>query len=275
MPDVRVATRTRRSAIGAIAPLVVACLAGGIAWTSGTRATATAAGAGSGGSQASSAAGARAPAKVGAATGQNDASSFGGALAAASAGSGATGAAGAGETEAALAAAAVLPNEVTATPIAASAGEVRSGTLVREGALGTRVFADSRHGFALASVRGGQYPATTADGGRTWRIDGPILHADAAQAPLVVQQAGLAGPRTLFAWGGPGGGQTIDVTADGGRHWSRAIVGEAVLAVVAAPRRRLVAVVQASGAGGATLTAAYASTDGGRHWLKEARLGAG
>ena len=96
-----------------------------------------------------------------------------------------------------------------------------------------RVFADARHGFALAATQQAQYPASTTDGGRVWRIDGPALHVNAAQAPLVVLQASVANAHTFFAWGGPGGGQVVDVTNDGGRHWWRAVLGEVVLAVVA------------------------------------------
>jgi hypothetical protein len=162
---------------------------------------------------------------------------------------------------------------IIATPIVRTRGSARPGTIVRQRRLSRRVFADARHGFALASLPQAQYPAATTDGGKVWRIDGPALHVNAAQAPLVVLQVGVASRRTYFAWGGPGGGQVVDATSDGGRHWWRAILGEAVLAVVAGADGRLVAVTQVAGAAGAS-TLVYVSKDGGRHWRYDAQLGA-
>jgi hypothetical protein len=166
------------------------------------------------------------------------------------------------------------PVAITATPIARTPGSARPGTIVRQRQLSRRVFADARHGFALASLPQAQYPAATTDGGKVWRVDGPALHVNAAQAPLVVLQVGAAGRRTWFAWGGPGGGQVVDTTSDGGRHWWRAILGEVVLAVVASADGRLIAVTQVAGAAGAS-TLVYVSKDGGRHWRYDAQLGAG
>jgi hypothetical protein len=165
---------------------------------------------------------------------------------------------------------------ITATPIARTPGSARTGTIVRQRQLSRRVFADARHGFALASLPQAQYPAATSDGGRVWRIDGPALHLNAAQAPLVVLQVGAAGRRTYFAWGGPGGGQVVDTTSDGGRHWWRAILGEVVLAVVASPDGTLVAVTQVAGAtgGAGANTLVYVSKDRGRHWRYDPLLGA-
>ncbi len=171
--------------------------------------------------------------------------------------------------------AATPPASVTATPIARTPNTRRPGTLVRQSQLGHRVFVDAQHGFALASLTQAQYPAATQDGGRTWRIDGPALHVNAAQAPLVVLDVGAASKRTFFAFGGPGGGQAVDVTSDGGKHWWRAILGEVVLAVVAAEDGKLFAVAQgASGSSGAAVNWVYVSSDGGRHWRYDNRLGA-
>jgi len=164
---------------------------------------------------------------------------------------------------------------VTATAIARTPNTRRPGTPVRQSQLGHRVFVDARHGFALASLGQAQYPAATQDGGRTWRIDGPALHLNAAQAPLVVLSVGAASKRTWFAFGGPGGGQAVDVTSDGGKHWWRAILGEVVLAVVAEEDGKLFAVAQgAGGSGGTAVNWVYASSDGGRHWRYDDRLGA-
>jgi len=154
-------------------------------------------------------------------------------------------------------------------------GSLKPGTTVSARRLGNRVFADAQHGFALASTQQAQYPATTSDGGRVWRIDGPPLHVNAAQAPLVVLQVGIASRRTFFAFGGPGGGQVVDVTSDGGRHWWRAVLGEVVLAVVASGGGRLTAVAQSATTSGASATTSvYVSSDGGREWRPDDRLGA-
>jgi hypothetical protein len=98
-------------------------------------------------------------------------------------------------------------------------------TRLASSTLGARVFADTRHGFALATtVRlGGQtYPAATTDGGRTWRVNGPIFHIPAAQAALGVGQPGLAGPHAFFTWSG-GENSVIDMTVDGGHQWWRTL----------------------------------------------------
>jgi hypothetical protein len=120
------------------------------------------------------------------------------------------------------------------------------------------------------------YPAATVSGGRTWRVNGPALHLPAAQAPLVVTQVGAASSRKYFAWGGPEGGQAVDVTSDGGKHWWGAILGDAVLAVVAGQDGRLIAFAQAFAPSSSSraLTWVYISRDGGRHWRYNTQLGA-
>jgi hypothetical protein len=167
------------------------------------------------------------------------------------------------------------PAMVSATRIIGRRGALRPGTVVRSADLGVRVFPNAGHGFALASVGEGQYPAASVDGGRTWRVDGPVLHVNAAQAPLVVLQVGAASQRTYFAWGGPGGGQVVDVTSDGGKHWWQAILGDVVMAVVASGDGRLIAFSQSTANSSPTsaVTWVYVSKDGGRHWRYNNRLG--
>lgn len=165
---------------------------------------------------------------------------------------------------------------VTATLIAKPAGALKSGTVVASKNLGTRVFSNAQHGFALADVDQGQYPAVTINAGKTWKVAGPPLHVNAAQAPLVVTQIGAASQKKLFAWGGPGGGQSVDVTPDAGKHWYRAILGDVVMAIVSGPGGQLVAFVQVA-ADTSGITAAnwvYVSTDGGRHWHYNTTVGA-
>lgn len=167
------------------------------------------------------------------------------------------------------------PSSVSASLITRPAGALHRGTLVPSSALGLRVFPDAAHGFALADRAGAQYPAATRDGGATWRIDGPPLHVNAAQAPLVVTQVGAASRRTLFAWGGPGGGPSVDVTSDAGAHWYRALLGDQVTAVVSGPGRRLIAFAQTAppGGGAAAATWVYVSRNGGRSWHLSSSLG--
>jgi hypothetical protein len=167
------------------------------------------------------------------------------------------------------------PRTVAATIIPRSPRTLRPGKLVRSGALSRRVFPDARHGFALALVANVSYPAASSDGGRTWRIDGPALHLPALQAPLVVTQTGAAGARTYFAYGGPDGGQSVDVTRDAGAHWYRAFLGEVVMAVVSADHGRLIAFAQTTAGSSTTaVNLVYVSRDRGRHWHYDAQLGA-
>jgi hypothetical protein len=146
-------------------------------------------------------------------------------------------------------------------------GPDRPGTVVGSSALGVRVFANAKHGFALANLNGGQYPAATTNAGATWRIDGPVLHADAAQGPRAVTQVGAARPSTYFAWAGPGGGNAIDVTTNAGKHWWQAFLPGVPVAVV--HNGELSAYVEVPTTSSPNPKAAiwvYVSKDGGRHW---------
>jgi hypothetical protein len=157
-----------------------------------------------------------------------------------------------------------VPQTVTATLITRHSQTLAPGARVSSTSLGQRVFPTARVGFALADVNGAQYPAATANGGLTWRTNGPALHLDAAQAPLVVLYPGAASTRTFFAFGG---GQVVDATGDGGRHWWRAILGDAVVAVVPRVNGGLAAFAQrAIGTGVNVETLVYVSSDGGHHW---------
>jgi hypothetical protein len=160
------------------------------------------------------------------------------------------------------AAAAKPPKTVNATQITRRPGTLAPGSAVRSGAVsGQRVFTDSKHGFALASVGTADYPVATADGGKTWKTYGPALHLHAAQAPLAVSFIGAVNQKTVFAWGG---GQVIDATGDGGKHWYSALFTQgSPVAVVRDLQGHLLAFV-ASGTGAAT--SQYTSKDGGRTW---------
>jgi photosystem II stability/assembly factor-like uncharacterized protein len=149
---------------------------------------------------------------------------------------------------------------------------VRRGTLVRSNDLGVRVFVDARRGFALADLRNGEtYPAATLDGGKNWRIDGPVFHIPAANGAAVVTQVGAARPSTYFAFGG---GSVVDVSSDAGHHWHIATLGENILSVVPGTSpHHLIAVSQVFLGNTSTRVAEvlYLSADGGRHWHRTDR----
>jgi hypothetical protein len=160
------------------------------------------------------------------------------------------------------------PRALTAHQLRARPHAVRPGTRIAASRLfGNRVFPTARRGIALANAGQAQYPALTVDGGRTWRIDGPQLHVDAADAPEAVGSVGAHGSHTFFAFGS----SAIDVTTDSGRTWWETLVGGLVVAVVPGTGNHLVAYVQSGGG----RTAQYVSRDGGRHWRYSTALGGG
>jgi hypothetical protein len=162
----------------------------------------------------------------------------------------------------AVAAAAKPAKTVKAARVTRRPGTLAPDSTVRPSAVvGQRVFTDGKHGFALASLPGADYPVATADGGKTWKTDGPALHLHAAQAPLAVTFVGAVNRKTLFAWGG---GQVIDATSDGGKHWYSALFTQgSPVAVVRDLRGQLLAFVASLSSSG---TWKYLSRDGGRTW---------
>ncbi len=165
------------------------------------------------------------------------------------------------------------PRRLTGGRMHARPGAVRRGTAVARGdVFPTRVFAGARVGFALANVGAAQYPVRSLDGGRTWHIDGPQVHIDAADGAEGVGYAGVTGPRTFFAYGS----SVVDVTTDGGRTWWEAYLGELVVAVVPGAGHKLIAYVQqqlASNHIRPVTTWQYVSGDGGRQWVYSPALG--
>jgi hypothetical protein len=160
------------------------------------------------------------------------------------------------------------PATVTATALPASSSPPNFkpvGTVVRSANVGVRVFINASSGIALntgASLNGVTYPVATVNGGKTWRIDGPELHIPAANAPNVVTQVGAASPATYFVYGGPSGGNSVNVSTNAGKRWWRAYLAGVVYAVVpfntGARTQELIAFTDLPGA--------YYSTNGGRTW---------
>ena len=169
-----------------------------------------------------------------------------------------------------VAAAAGPQQTVTATLINRPAHTLAPGSRVSASKIfGHRVFNDAKHGFALVDTGQAQYPAATVDGGKTWKTDGPALHLNAAQAPLAVIYIGIAGPKTIFAWGT---GQVIDSTSDGGQHWYRAVFFGLPVAVIRNPQGHLVAFVDGE-TSGSNSTLQYVSKNGGKTWRRDATIG--
>jgi hypothetical protein len=136
------------------------------------------------------------------------------------------------------------------------------------------VFADARVGVALANDGSAQYPVLSTDSGRTWRIDGPQVHIDAADGAEGVGFVGVASRRDFVAYGS----SAVDVTTDRGRTWWETFLGELVTAVVWSGGNGLVAYVQNSASDNRpnqAVTLQYVSRDGGRHWTLSTALGGG
>jgi hypothetical protein len=151
---------------------------------------------------------------------------------------------------------------------------IRPGTIVPAREVNSQAFADPQHGFGLANVPDGQiYPAATVDGGRTWRINGPVFHVPAADGAEGVGYTGVASARSYFAYGS----SVVDVTTDGGKSWWETYLGELVLAVVAQPHHLIAVVQQQATTNSQSLKSVnwiYVSRDGGRHWRYDDLLGA-
>jgi hypothetical protein len=111
------------------------------------------------------------------------------------------------------------------------AGGKPLGTPVANSDLGVRVFDSATDGYSLATIGSTTYPAHTANGGKTWTIAGPVLHAAAAQGALAVDQLGTRDANTAFAWEGTAPNTVVDFTRDAGRHWWRAFFPGSVLFV--------------------------------------------
>jgi hypothetical protein len=160
--------------------------------------------------------------------------------------------------------------KVTASLIKRPPGTLAPGTTVpASGIFGNRVFIDAHRGYALVQHGQAQYPAATTNGGTTWKTNGPALHLNAAQAPLVVAFIGAGGTKKIFAWGG---GQVIDATPDGGAHWYRATFTGLPVAVLKNPKGHLVAFVDGQ-TGASSVATQYVSKDGGKSWHLDNTVG--
>jgi hypothetical protein len=153
-----------------------------------------------------------------------------------------------------------------------SGGKPRPGAAVDAKRVGERIFSNGRLGFALGWVGSTLVPVATHDGGSVWRIDGPGLYREAADAPAVVNNVGLVVPRMFYAYGP----SVIDVTPNGGRVWWQAFFDGFVVAVVPGSHVDLVAYVQPfQSRANPRTTFQYVTRDGGRQWQYTTALAGG
>jgi hypothetical protein len=110
--------------------------------------------------------------------------------------------------------------------------EVSPSSVLSEVETYGEAFVGAKAGYALAVVNSQTYPATTLDGGLTWRINGPMLYLAAADAGQDVTEIGAAAPNWEFIWGS---GNQVDFSTDGGNDWCEANLGGPVLSVGANP----------------------------------------
>lgn len=162
------------------------------------------------------------------------------------------------------------PTVVTATPYSydnpAVGPQLSFGTAIPTSDIGARSNQVGNVTYALADqgdLLSVTYPAISHDAGRTWAIDGPILHITAANGAYAVGTITALSATAAYAWGG--GGNFVRSTTDGGQHWWGALFDDSVDR--ASDRNGvLTAVIYTQNGNDPT----YSSTDGGRTWRLQA-----
>jgi hypothetical protein len=81
----------------------------------------------------------------------------------------------------------------------------------------TSASADLKFGLATFPASSQTYPVISTDGGRTWKVDGPLFHVDALQGASVITALGRLGSHGAYFWGR--GANVVWVTTDEGAHW--------------------------------------------------------
>ena len=171
---------------------------------------------------------------------------------------------------AAVALASGSPSTITGSVMTVKPSTVKPGTAVPASDVGSeRVFVNANDGFALVAVGQAQYVGATTNGGRTWKTLSPVVHENAAQAPLSVTQIGAASTKTVYAFGS---GQAVDITGNGGKTWYQALFQGTVEATVPGIGNHVVTYEQ-SNAGVAV--SQYVTKNGGHTWTLTTALGGG
>jgi len=163
---------------------------------------------------------------------------------------------------------AVTTTAPTATTVTAAMIHVQTGTLSVGAPIPNNQVNARRtyfgNSFAVAlghDKQGAVYPVQTGSGGLRWRTVGPALFLPTADAPDAVDTVTASTKTLQYAYGA--GGQTVDVTRDGGPQWRRATFDGTVLAVApGVATNELVAFVN----NGQGVTWQYVTRNGGLTW---------
>ncbi len=170
-----------------------------------------------------------------------------------------------------------VPPTVRASVVRYAAGttEARVGTAVRLSEVTNIEFATERIGYALGGPQGSTFPLKTNNGGRRWFIDGPAFFLPVADGAASVSDMAATSATEAYAYGGQGGSSVV-ITTDAGKHWWRAFLGQAVVAVAqhgsdiwalaAGPEK------PSSGVNAVAPMWLYDSSDGGRNWTYRSTL---
>jgi photosystem II stability/assembly factor-like uncharacterized protein len=177
-----------------------------------------------------------------------------------------------------------VTSEVSAPPIVrarlltrapATYHELAAGSIVSLDEVASIAFATPEIGYALGGPVGYQYPLKTTDAGRRWTVDGSAFFLPTADAPASVSEIVATNSSEAFAYGGPGGGSSVDVSTDGGAQWWSSYLGQGLMAVAARGSD-----LWALAAGSFSSSRAdavppvwlYDSSDGGRTWRYKSSL---
>lgn len=102
------------------------------------------------------------------------------------------------------------------------------------------------------------YPVISRDGGKSWKIDGPIFDTVGASGPDEADFIVATSASSVYAWGH---GNLVRSTTDAGQHWWMTFFSMAI-GKVTNSNGTLAATVSV----GPSTTATYSSEDYGRTW---------
>jgi hypothetical protein len=178
-------------------------------------------------------------------------------------------------TPAAATGSSAFPATIRSTPMTANdANALPRGTAVKAADVTQRVSLGGAVRAGLGdrgSLSGSVYPVLSTDGGRHWRIDGPLFYRAAADAPDVTTSLAALGHDTLMAWGS--GGNFVKTSTDRGAHWYKADFPVGVYSARVASGHLVVRAEGNPDRAGRFPTRRYSSYDGGRVWHRGAAMG--
>ena len=178
-------------------------------------------------------------------------------------------------TPATAANAGAFPVTIHSAPMTSSdAAALPRGTAVKAADVTQRVSLGGAVRAGLGdrgSLDGSVYPVISTDGGKRWRIDGPLFYRAAADAPNVTNRLEALGTDTLIAWGS--GGNFVKTSTDRGAHWYAANFPVGVYSAGVQATHLVVRAMGNPDRASRFPTRRYTSTDGGRVWHRGAQLG--